>query len=99
MFARVSRYSGDTAGMRQGFESVAPELERMDGFVEARFLIDDEHGRAISMTFWETRGALEASAEAAHAMRTRATTPADATIEGVEVYEVGLTVKPGSGVG
>jgi heme-degrading monooxygenase HmoA len=93
MFARVSRYSGSTAGLREGFESVTPELEKLDGFVQAFFLIDEEHSRAISMTMWESRQALDASAESAHAMRTRATEPASATIDAVESYEVTLAVQ------
>jgi heme-degrading monooxygenase HmoA len=92
MVARVSRYTGDADGMREGFESVSPELEQLDGFVQAFFLTDGEHGRGISITLWDSRGALDASAERAHQMRTAATQPSNATIESVESYDVVLTV-------
>lgn len=93
MHARVSRYTGATGALRDGFEAVTPELEQVEGFVQAFFLIDEEHSRAMSVTVWESREALEASAERAHGMRTRATEPSSATIEGVESYEVALTAR------
>jgi heme-degrading monooxygenase HmoA len=99
MFARVSRYSGSTAGLRKGFESVSAELEKVEGFVQAFFLADDQHSRAMSITLWESKAALDASAERAHRMRTQASEPADATIDAVENYEVTLTVKPPAQVG
>jgi hypothetical protein len=43
---------------------------------------------------WESREALEASADAAHRMRTQATEPSSATIDGVESFDVVLTAKP-----
>ena len=94
MFARVSRYQGDAERMRAGFEAVTAELEQVGGFTQAYFLTDAEHSRAMSVTLWETKDALDASAERAHRMRTQATEPADATIESVESYEVVLTVEP-----
>lgn len=94
MYARVSRYHGDATQMRAGFESVTEELEGLDGFAHALFLGDDEHGRAMSITLWESREALDASAERAHRMRTQATEPADATIDSVESFEVLMEVRP-----
>ena len=95
MHARVSRYSGDADRLSAGFEAVTRELEQIDGFAQAFFLTDHESGRAISITLWDSREALDASAEAAHRMRTRATEPADATIDGVESYDVVLTAAAG----
>ena len=94
MFARVSRYRGDAQRVRAGFESVTAELEQIDGFAHALFLTDAEHSRAMSITLWESEDALQASAERAHTMRTKATQPADATVESVESYEVVLTAEP-----
>ena len=93
MFARVSRYRGDAERMRAGFESVTAELEQIEGFHQAFFLTDPEHERAVSITLWESRAALDASADRAHQMRTRATEPADATVESIESYEVVLTAQ------
>ena len=94
MHARVSRYTGPADKLRKGFEGVTAELEGVEGFSHAYFLNDPEHGRAMSITLWESREALDASAERAHRMRTQATQPADATIESVESYEVILTAQP-----
>jgi heme-degrading monooxygenase HmoA len=91
VFARVSRYRGDAARLREGFEAVTAELEQLEGFSHAYFLTNREHSRAMSITVWDSEEALTASAERAHRMRTQATEPADATIESVESYEVVLT--------
>jgi len=94
MFARVSRYSGDVDRLRAGFQAATGELEQVDGLERAYFLVDPQHGRAMSITFWHTEEALIASAERAHRMRTQATEPAGATIESVESYEVAQTAEP-----
>ena len=99
MYARVSRYTGDADQMREGFEAVTAELEGLAGFHHALFLGDAEHRRAMSITLWDSREALEASAERAHRMRTQASEPANATIESVESYEVMLTVPAGAPAG
>jgi heme-degrading monooxygenase HmoA len=99
VFARVSRYRGDAAALREGFEAVTPELEAVEGFAKAFFLTDGEHSRAMSITLWESAEALKASAERAHRMRTQATEPSDATIESVESYEVVLTAEPAARAG
>jgi heme-degrading monooxygenase HmoA len=99
MYARVSRYSGDAERLAAGFEAVTGELERIDGFAQAFFLTDRESARAISITLWESKEALDASAGAAHRMRTQASEPADATIEGVESYDVVLTASPATRAG
>ena len=93
VFARVSRYRGDAARLREGFEAVTEELEELEGFSHAYFLTDREHSRAMSITLWLTEDALTASAERAHQMRTQATEPAEASIESVESYEVVLTAE------
>jgi heme-degrading monooxygenase HmoA len=96
VFARVSRYRGAAARLREGFEAVTAELEQIEGFSHAYFLTNREHSRAMSITLWESEAALTASAEHAHKMRTQAAEPADASIESVESYEVVLTANAGT---
>jgi heme-degrading monooxygenase HmoA len=96
MHARVSRYSGDAELLAAGFEAVSTELEQLEGFAQALFLADATTSRAMSITLWENEEAMEASAERAHQMRTRATAPASATIDSIESYEVVLTVAAGA---
>jgi heme-degrading monooxygenase HmoA len=99
MYARVSRYSGDADRLVAGFESVRGELEQLEGFAEAFFLVDRDKSRAMSITLWESEAALQASAERAHRMRTQASEPADASIDAVESYDVPMTVKPAARAG
>ena len=94
MFARVSRYQGDVAELRAGFEAIHEELEQLDGFVQAYFLVDEKNRKATSITMWESEEAMRATEDRAHAMRTRATEPVDATIESLDHYEIVATAKP-----
>src|SRR5690349_16439578 len=97
MHARVSQYKGDVAELRAGFEAIHAELQGLDGFVEAYFLIDPSHRRAVSVTMWESVAAMQASEQRAHEMRTRATHPVDVTIESVGHFEV-ASIARGGGV-
>ena len=91
MFARVSTYEGDAGSLREGFERATDPLRQIEGFERAYFLIGDG-GKAMSITLWESRDALEASAEAATQLRDDATQPSGATIASVDSYEVAIAV-------
>src|SRR5262249_32938026 len=93
MHARVSTYhGGDAEKFEEGLKDVTPQLESIDGFSHALFLIDREGGKAISITVWDSEEALKASAEKANQMRQQATQPSGASIDTVEQYEVAMTV-------
>ena len=92
MHARVSTYKGDADELVKGFDSVASQLEEVDGFSKAYFLVDRSGGTGMSITLWESEDALEASVERANQMREEASDQAGASIESVDHYEVGLTV-------
>lgn len=91
MFARVSQYEGSAEELREGFERVTDELKQLEGFERAYFLIQHS-GKALSITMWESREALDASVEAANRLRETATQPSGAAIASVESYEVAITV-------
>jgi hypothetical protein len=91
MHARVSTYEGDAEQLRQGFDAQTDELSKVDGFERAYFLLG-EGGKAMTITLWEFKEALDASAEAANRMRSAATEPSGGTIGSVENYEVAITV-------
>ena len=99
MFARVSRYTGDASGLRAGFESVAGELDRLQGFNQAFFLTDADSGRAVSIVMFDNRADLDATADTANKMRARAVEKSGTQIDSVESFEVVLTVKAGSRFG
>ena len=94
MFARVSTYRGDDPDqIRQGFEQVRGALEQMEGFVRAHLLVDRDGKRAMTITMWEDRAALDRSAERADQMRRTAAETGRASIESVDAYEVVLTAE------
>jgi heme-degrading monooxygenase HmoA len=91
MHARVSTYEGEAEQLRQGFDQQTDALAQVDGFERAYFLLG-EGGTAMSITLWESKEALDASAEAANRMREAATEPSGAAIKSVENYEVAISV-------
>jgi heme-degrading monooxygenase HmoA len=68
------------------------ELERIDGFSHALFLVDRDGAKAISLTVWESEQALSASAAKADEIRKKGSEIGGGSIESVEHYEIGLTV-------
>ena len=93
MFARVSTYrASDADKLLEGFESVTAPLEQIDGFSHAYFLVDRENGKALSITVWESKEALEASVAKADELRKQGTETGGGSIESVAHYEIGLTV-------
>lgn len=93
MFARVSRYQGDTSRLMEGFRRTIEPLEQIEGFSRAYFLTDGSGRRAMTVTLWESEGAMAASAEWANQARQHAAHDSEATIESVESYEVALTAE------
>ena len=91
MFARVRDDEGDAGSLREGFDRATDPLRQIDGFERAYFLVGDS-GKAMSITMWKSREALEASAEAASQLRDDATQPSGAAITTVESYEVAIAV-------
>jgi heme-degrading monooxygenase HmoA len=92
MFARVSTYTGDPEELVRGFENAREDLQRIAGFGQAYFCVDRAGGKGLTITLWNDEQALEASAEQARQLRSRATEPSGGTVESVQQYEVALTV-------
>jgi heme-degrading monooxygenase HmoA len=90
--ARLSTYqTDDPEGLVSGFVSVTDELEQVDGFSHAYFLVNRETGKAASITIWESEEALDASVAKADQLRQRGTQPSGASIESVDHFEVAHT--------
>jgi heme-degrading monooxygenase HmoA len=93
MHARVSTYqTSDAERLVEGFRSVTDSLEGIDGFSHAYFMVDPASGKAMSITIWESEGALTASVSKADELRKRGTSSSGATVESVQHYEIPLTV-------
>jgi heme-degrading monooxygenase HmoA len=62
----------------------------MPGNQGALLLVSPEHGKALTITFWESEAALQATDQQAGQARQQAAGSAGMTITGVEAYEVAL---------
>jgi hypothetical protein len=94
MYARVSTYHADDAEkLLAGLRSVTEPLRQIDGFAQAFFLVDRATGKAMSITMWESEETLLASEAMADELRRRGTESGRGTVEAVEHFEVGLTVR------
>jgi heme-degrading monooxygenase HmoA len=92
-YARVSTYSSDDPdALMAGFEGVTDELKQVAGFSHAYFLIDPNHKRGISITFWDDEAALNESSRTADELRERGAGEGRASIDSVESFQVRLTV-------
>jgi heme-degrading monooxygenase HmoA len=94
MHARVSFYEvasgGDTAAGVKGFEDAMQPLLQMEGNRGVELLVDQDSGKAITITYWETEEDLRSSAEQANKLRKEASDTGGLSIRGVENYEVAL---------
>ena len=90
MFARVSTYRGGTDGLLEGFRRTTEPLAQLGGFERAYFLIDAESGRSMTVTAWDSRAAMDASAEWAENAREHTAHDSGAVVESVTGFEVAV---------
>jgi heme-degrading monooxygenase HmoA len=98
MFARVSAYHADEDNqkLKEAFQETIGPLQQVEGFSHAYFLVDPETGRAVSMTIWESEGAMAASEAGGEERRRRRSEISGASVDSVDHFEVGLiAVAPG----
>ena len=98
MFARVSAYQADEDSERlmEAFQDTIGPLQQVEGFSHAYFLVDADTGRAVSMTIWESEGAMAASEAGGEERRRRRSEISGASVDSVDHYEVDLiAVAPG----
>ena len=98
MFARVTAYQADEdpRKLMEAFQDTIGPLQQVEGFSHAYFLIDADTGRGVSMTIWESQGAMAASEPGGEERRRRRTEVSGASVDSVDHYEVGLiAVAPG----
>ena len=95
MFARVSVFRGDPGQVDRGTdyirESVLPGFRPNEGLEGFYYLVDRRSGKSISITMWGTEEAMRATEEQADRLRAEIANAANAAIEGVETYEVGIS--------
>ena len=92
MFARVTTTQGAPEQYDQTVryiqEQVLPMLQQMPGIKGAYLLADRQTGKGLTISFWESEEAMNASAQAANQVRAQGVAGTASTVEGVQGYEV-----------
>ena len=93
MFARVARYRIPEETLDdavEGFREAVEELRDIAGNAGGYLLVDRDNSTALTLTFWESRAALEASEVKASRLRSQAVGPHGGEIQAVDRCEVTL---------
>jgi quinol monooxygenase YgiN len=93
MYARASTYSGDMNAFMTHFQSVIVALEQWNGLDHVDVYVDREHGRALTVSVWADREAMDRSDAGADEMRERVTSVAGVTTESTERFELLTTIR------
>ena len=91
MYARISTYElpeDQTAEATASFRAALEQIGKTSGFQDAYFLVSCDGGKAIALTLWESRAAMDASAVAASRLRSEAARAVGGDVLAVEEYEV-----------
>jgi heme-degrading monooxygenase HmoA len=96
MYARVPTFKigadNIESAMRQ-FEDVSlPQLRKLPGFKGATMLVNREKGMFQIVAYWDSREALDSSAEATRALREEAAKKLNAELVSLEIWEVAVDV-------
>ena len=96
MYTRVGMYNIDPDRMEDAvstFEEAIERIRTMDGFIGASILVAPDDSKMLSITYWDSRGTMEASAVAASRARSDAARAADGEVESSCEYRVALHVR------
>lgn len=98
MVARVTTYelaeSTTVSDATAAFAPAIDQIRRLGGLVDAYFLVERDGRRALSITFWDSRGAMEASRVPATIARTGAAERAGADVLSTYELEVAIHADP-----
>jgi heme-degrading monooxygenase HmoA len=87
VFARVVRYrvpDGRLDDAVEAFRGPAAQLSELEGNQGGYVLVDDENSTALTVTFWESRAAMEASEVRASRLRQEAMQTVEGAVEAVD---------------
>lgn len=93
MFARVARYRIPDDALDEAvdaFADAAQQLREIDGNTGGYLLVDRDNCTALTIVFWESRVAMEASEVKASRLRSEAVARAGGEIQAVDRCEVAL---------
>jgi heme-degrading monooxygenase HmoA len=91
MFARVARYEVKPERMDEAveaFREALTEISGLEGLKGGSVLTDSEDGVIMSMTFWESRKAMEDSEVQAAGLRRQAAKQVDGSVVSVHCLDV-----------
>ena len=96
MYARVTTFRGSPGaseealeqGLRMLKEQVVPAAQAVSGYKGVVAVGDRATGKAITLTLWESEGAMRESEAAANRLREDAARAMSEAIESVERYEL-----------
>ena len=72
----------------EAFLDSAKAIAEMDGFDSGYVLVDSETGETMTVTFWESGAAADASATRAASARRRAVDAVDGEVQSVQSFDV-----------
>jgi heme-degrading monooxygenase HmoA len=89
--ARVARYEVSADRCEEtvkAFLESAEAIAEMDGFDSGYVLVDSETGATMTLTFWDSRAAADASGTHAASARQRAVNAVDGEVQSVQSFDV-----------
>jgi heme-degrading monooxygenase HmoA len=89
--ARVARYEVSPERCDQAvdaFLDAAKEITAMDGFGSGYVLVNSETGETMTVVFWQSQTAADASATHAATARRRAVSAVDGEVASVQTFDV-----------
>jgi heme-degrading monooxygenase HmoA len=95
MFARVARYEVPPERMEEAveaFREAVTEINDLEGLKGGSVLTDAEDGVVISLTYWDTRAAMEDSEAKAAGLRRQAAKRVDGTVVSVHSLDVAVEI-------
>jgi heme-degrading monooxygenase HmoA len=93
MFARVARYRYPEERIDEAvdaFRTASEGLRELEGNVGGYLLVDRDNSTALTVTFWESRLALEASEVQASRLRNEAINLVEGEVQAVDRCEVAI---------
>jgi heme-degrading monooxygenase HmoA len=93
MFARVARYRYPEERFDEAveaFRTASEQLREIEGNTGGYLLVDRDNSTALTVTFWESRAAMEASEVRASRLRNQAISEVEGEVQAVDRCEVAI---------
>jgi heme-degrading monooxygenase HmoA len=101
VFARISTYEVPEEKRDDGIRTFGDALREIgdaEGFAGGYYLVSCDGERAMTFTFWESRGAMEASRVTASRLRSEAARESDGGVVSSEEFEIAVDLSSNEAV-